>query len=175
MWIQRCGKVHDWNRNGQGLIAFKDHNLISAIFTMSYDDAQMSLPKKTENNLTVKLEGQHKEIYEGILTETREMYKKMMNDLCSFTYVLAMFTRLRQCAIAPYLITPDAKRNSKEKNNCSKWCLDKFGGAGIKSSKILKIVEIIKSVTLMIIQIVTQILKACTITCKRKSVLLFWK
>ncbi len=26
-----------------------------------------------------------------------------------------MFTRLRQCAIAPYLITPDAKRNSKEK------------------------------------------------------------
>ncbi len=43
------------------------------------------------------------------------MYKKMMNDLCSFTYVLAMFTRLRQCAIAPYLITPDAKRNSKEK------------------------------------------------------------
>ncbi len=75
--------------------------------------------KKTENNLTVKLEGQHKEIYEGILTETREMYKKMMNDLCSFTYVLAMFTRLRQCAIAPYLITPDAKRNSKEKNNCS--------------------------------------------------------
>ncbi len=34
--------------------------------------------KKTENNLTVKLEGQHKEIYEGILTETREMYKKMM-------------------------------------------------------------------------------------------------
>ncbi len=104
--------------------------------------------KKTENNLTVKLEGQHKEIYEGILTETREMYKKMMNDLCSFTYVLAMFTRLRQCAIAPYLITPDAKRNSKEKNNCSKWCLDKFGGAGIKSSKILKIVEIIKSVTL---------------------------
>ncbi len=58
------------------MIAFKDHNLISAIFTMSYDDAQMSLPKKTENNLTVKLEGQHKEIYEGILTETREMYKK---------------------------------------------------------------------------------------------------
>ncbi len=155
IWAQLrfCGykgveRSHDWNRNGQGLIAFKDHNLISAIFTMSYDDAQMSLPKKTENNLTVKLEGQHKEIYEGILTETREMYKKMMNDLCSFTYVLAMFTRLRQCAIAPYLITPDAKRNSKEKNNCSKWCLDKFGGAGIKSSKILKIVEIIKSVTL---------------------------
>ncbi len=40
------------------------------------------------------------------------------------------------------------KEIQKKKNNCSKWCLDKFGGAGIKSSKILKIVEIIKSVTL---------------------------
>ncbi len=65
--------------------------------------------------MTVKLEGQHKEIYEGILTETREMYKKMMNDLCSFTYVLAMCTRLRQCAIAPYLITPDAKEIQRKK------------------------------------------------------------
>ncbi len=53
IWAQLrfCGykgveRSHDWNRNGQGLIAFKDHNLISAIFTMSYDDAQMSLPKK---------------------------------------------------------------------------------------------------------------------------------
>ncbi len=46
LWIQRCERSHDWNRNGQGLIAFKDPNLISAIFTMSYDDAQMSLPKK---------------------------------------------------------------------------------------------------------------------------------
>ncbi len=94
-----------------------------------------------------------------------------MNDLCSFTYVLAMFTRLRQCAIAPYLITPDAKRNSKEKIIVQNGVLDKFGGAGIKSSKILKIVEIIKSVTLMIIQIVTQILKACNYLQKKKRTL----
>ncbi len=36
----------------------------------------MSLPKKTENNLTVKLEGQHKEIYEGILTEKHVKVQK---------------------------------------------------------------------------------------------------
>ncbi len=72
----------------------------------------------------------------------------MMNDLCSFTYVLCNVYKIKTMCNSSYLITPDAKRNSKEKNNCSKWCLDKFGGAGIKSSKILKIVEIIKSVTL---------------------------
>ncbi len=69
-------RSHDWNRNGQGLIAFKDHNLISAILLCHTMMRKCLFQKKTENNLTVKLEGQHKEIYEGILTETREMYKK---------------------------------------------------------------------------------------------------
>ncbi len=79
-----------------------------------------------------------------------------------------MFTRLRQCAIAPYLITPDAKRNSKEKKLFQKWCLDKFGGVESKF-KNFKIVEIIKSVTLMIIQIVTQILKSLQLLAKEKA------
>ncbi len=54
IWAQLrfCGykgveRSHDWNRNGQGLIAFKDHNFKFLQFLLChYDDAQMSLPKK---------------------------------------------------------------------------------------------------------------------------------
>ena len=133
-----------WKKSG--LEMFKEHNLISTIFMMSYEDAKIELPEKIENTIVVELCGQHKDIYEDMLVRTRELYRKMMNDLCSFSCVLAMFTRLRQCAIAPYLITPQAKRATKDEVY-SDWCLDKNGGAGIESSKIAKIVEIIREVT----------------------------
>ena len=139
-----------WKKSG--LEIFKEHNLISTIFMMSYEDAKIELPEKIENNIVVEMYGQHKDIYEDMLVQTRELYIKMMNDLCSFSCVLAMFTRLRQCAIAPYLITPHAKRATKKKgkvytSTLTDWCLDKNGEAGILSSKIAKIVEIIKKVT----------------------------
>lgn len=158
IWAQLrfCGyvgveKAHEWRKSGNEL--FKDHNLLSAIFTMSYSDANMELPTKTENTIIVPLTGQHKEIYECILQQTRVKYADMMNKLCSFSCVLAMFTRLRQCAIAPYLITPESKRKSEQTfgvtdSNCSQSYLDKFGETGTKSSKMTTIIKLLKQHTI---------------------------
>ena len=155
IWAQLrfCGytgvdRASHW-KNG-GVQFFRQHNLKSSIFTMSYSDANISMPEKIEQEINVQLVGQHKEIYENMLQETREMYKKMMADLCSFTSMITIFTRLRQCVIAPYLITPDAKRGCRKSGNfqnCDEWHLNKSGEAGLKSSKIAKIIDIINSVT----------------------------
>ncbi|CCV02455.1 SNF2 family DNA/RNA helicase [Armadillidium vulgare iridescent virus] len=136
----------EWNQNGHKI--FKEERLSDAIFLIDYSSTKIQLPEKYENEIKVSLTGKHREVYEEFLNETRVAYKKMMLDLCSFTNVLAMFTRLRQCAIAPYLITPDAKRTRKtKKQNQDAWHLDKDGEAGILSCKIQKIVSIIKEVT----------------------------
>lgn len=154
IWAQLrfCGytgveKTHEWKKRGNEL--FKAHNLISAIFIMSYSDSNMELPTKTENTIIVPLTGQQKEIYYHILGQTRAKYVDMMNKLCSFSCVLAMFTRLRQCAIAPYLITLESRDREHQNITSSedseeKLYLDKFGESGTKSPKITTIIELLK-------------------------------
>jgi SNF2 family DNA or RNA helicase len=135
-----------WSRTGK--VKFREHELISSIFLMDYADAGISMPKKIENDVYVELDGQHREIYAEILDKTQKVFKKMLNDLCSFACVLAWFTRLRQSAIAPFLITPDAKRKKKGlEQNDEEWNVEKFGAAGFESAKITKVIEILKEVT----------------------------
>lgn len=157
IWAQLrfCGykgveKTHEWKKKGNEL--FKTHNLLSTIFTMSYLDAKIKLPIKTENTIIVPLTGQHKEIYECVLQQTRAKYASMMKRLCSFSCVLAMFTRLRQCAIAPYLITLESKHLKSKQNQCEELVEtekldDKFGEGGTKSPKMTTIIELLKQHT----------------------------
>ena len=160
IWSQLrfCGytgvtSAHSWKMEGVDI--FKSHNLISAILKMSYDDAGIKMPEKIEREVSVELEGKHKEIYEHVLKQTLDTYSKMMKDLCSFSCVLALFLRLRQCVIAPYLITPHSKRSvTKNKpamdvdiTGFGDWCFDKIGEAGIKSAKMMKAIEIIRDIT----------------------------
>jgi SNF2 family DNA or RNA helicase len=139
IWAQLrfCGylgvkKAHEWKKRGNEL--FKSHNLISAIYILSYSDVNIELPIKTENTIIVPLTGKHQKVYKSILKQTRAKYAAMMNKLCSFSCVLAMFTKLRQCAIAPYLIS----RQSEE--------LNKFGVAGTRSLKIKTIIDLFKQI-----------------------------
>jgi SNF2 family DNA or RNA helicase len=152
IWAQLrfCGyrgieKIHEWKRDG--CVSFKDHNLISAFFLMSYYDAKMELPEKIEKDVIIELEGHHKEIYTSVLNQTREMYYNAMANSCSYSSVLAMFTRLRQCAIAPYLIIPESKRGKNPAIPSRLWCIEKTGWAGMKSPKIVKIIDIIRTAT----------------------------
>ncbi|MGL5961587.1 MAG: DEAD/DEAH box helicase [Cetobacterium sp.] len=137
IWAQLrfCGYVgveraHEWKKRGFQI--FKDHNLISAIYMLSYSDANIELPIKTENTIIVPLTGKHQQVYKFILKQTRAKYAAMMNNRCSYSCVLAMFTKLRQCAVAPYLIIKSNKDT------------DKFGVAGTKSLKITTIIELFK-------------------------------
>jgi len=93
-----------------------------------------------------------------VLNETKKAYDRMMQKLCSFACVLAMFTRLRQCAIAPHLITAESKRNNNADDDAVKllqtlnatdvgvWVHDRFSTAGTQSSKMRACVEIIRRI-----------------------------
>jgi intein/homing endonuclease len=169
IWAQLrfCGytgikKAVEWKRGG--LNTFRMHNLEICIFTMDYQDAKVELPPKEERNELVTLTGNHKIFYDWMLGETVIAYDEMMKGACSFASVLAMFTRLRQCAIAPYLTTSQSKRiknaterkhqeemdrkikNRFQNSEMFQWLCNKETDAGIESSKIKEIVNILRNI-----------------------------
>lgn len=165
IWAQLrfCGyssvaQTVEWKR--MGLAYFRDHKLGDAIFTMAYKDTNIVLPPKTENVNFITLTGKHKIFYDWILGETIDTYDEMMKGNCNFACVLAMFTALRQCAIAPYLFTAQSKRSKMSKaakiaqekaikkfntkfagSEMYKWLTDKTTDSGMNSCKIREIVR----------------------------------
>lgn len=139
----------------------KSHNLTSAILKMDYASAGVTLPIKHRTEIYVTLEGKEKECYDYVQGVTRDMYDMMMRNLCDFACILALFTRLRQCSIAPYLLTAESKREKESKSDVKKrkdatkilakiyegtlgaWVHDKNGTAGIYSKKMTEIVNIL--------------------------------
>ena len=149
-----------WNR--VGTTKMKSHCLTSAIFSMNYKDAGIILPKKHEYEIYISLDDREKECYNYVLGIARNVYDEMMRGLCDFSCVLALFTRLRQCSIASYLITAKSKRKKKKQEkdyeaiNMMKeiytgtlgaWVHNKTSTAGIYSKKMTEIVRIIKNMS----------------------------
>ena len=153
----------EWKRKGTAV--FQSQNLKSVIFTMDYEDAGVKLPPKHELIVPIKLEGKNRQVYDYMLGETRNIYDQMMARLADFSCVLVMFLRLRQTAIAPYLLTAESKREkpgrktgkaleaekraiallAKMKDTeLGAWCHDKMGEAGIRSPKMLKMIDVVK-------------------------------
>ena len=152
----------EWKRTG--LAKFREHKLDDAIFTMSYKDANITLPPKSENIILVGLTGFHKTFYEWMMGQVIDTYDEMMRGGCSFACVLVMFLRLRQCAIAPYLTTSQSRRDKTKLTGKAKatalandakikkrfagsemfkWLTDKSSDSGMNSCKIREIVRII--------------------------------
>ena len=170
IWAQLrfCGYTgvtvtNEWRKGGNA--KFKDHNLNQAIHKMDAKGAGLKLPPKNKYATLIALKGKHKDVYEIVLGITRKVYDMVMANAADvgFSCILAMFTRLRQCVIAPYLLTAESKRDKikdKEvaaqmailmstltKGDYGKWIHEKKGGAGMKSAKIQEIVRTISLVT----------------------------
>ncbi len=169
IWAQLrfCGytgieRTIEWKRTG--VEKMKTHNLTKAILSMNYDDADIKLPEKHEHIVYITLSGKEKQCYEYVQKTAQDVYDKMMQGLCDYACVLAIFTRLRQCSIAPYLITAEAKRekgtvSEREKNKealsilkaiytgtLGAWVHDKNGTAGIYSKKITEIINTLRKI-----------------------------
>jgi len=168
IWAQLriCGytgitKHQDWNK--QGVVCMRSHNLNAAILSVDYKDTNIILPPKIYNNHSLILEGMEKKVYEFVLGVTRDVYDMMLMSKANYANVLALFTRLRQICIAPYLITSESKREklkgSKLKNDelakthlktlyqegpLWEWVKDKNGTAGINSSKMIQVVNTLR-------------------------------
>jgi len=156
----------EWSRSGP--TKYEEQDLKKAILTMGYAEAGITLKPKTLITHFVRLTDNEEKAYQYILGVMRSAYDDMMNKLCDFACILALFVRLRQCAVAPYLITNISKRDKRGLTKAQKrgddqalslingrvvesisdelgaWCHDKQK-AGMNAAKIKKIVEIIRA------------------------------
>ena len=167
IWSQMrfCGYIGvdralDWKRKWEEKM--EKQQLHTTILEMSYEDAGIKLPDIHHYKMEIKLKGEEKECYDFVMGKARKVYVSMTQDLTSFSNVVVLFLRLRQCCVAPYLMTKESKRikggslgradankNKQEvklmkelyKGSLGTWLHDKEGTAGMKSSKIQAIIK----------------------------------
>ena len=136
---------------------FKEQDLKQYMYESNYEAAKVKMPEKLEYPHFVDMDPDQKLTYQALLTETQNLYEQMLMKFVSYACVLAMFTRLRQVCIAPYLIVARKKSNNNTlvqagidkaliATKVDEWVADSDGSAGIDSPKIKKIVEIIGQV-----------------------------
>ena len=177
-----------WKR--YGVMKMRDHHLNQAILSMTYDSVGIKLPNKYQFTMHVTLDGNEKLCYDTLLGVAQNQYDMMMRGLCDFASVLALFTRLRQCAIAPYLITKESKREkgliisiTKEKEAIDKlkeiykgtlgaWVYDKYGTSGINSKKMQQIITTLERIPepekVLIFSMFTSVLDLLALAIKEK-------
>jgi len=147
----------EWKSSG--IYYMKEHDLNNVIYSISIEDSTIQLPPKTIIDKVNEFEGNEKKAYEFTLGVIRDVYDEMLSAMIGFMSVLALFTRLRQLCIAPYLITAQSKRGNKEEDietmgklnklyvgELSKWIHDRDGTAGIRSCKMTIILDILRSI-----------------------------
>lgn len=152
-----CDRKTSWKRGWETYM--NNHSLRDAIITMTYDDANIVLPSLEEKDYQIELDGTQLECYNYVQGVARDVYDQMMAGMCDFACVLALFTRLRQVCIAPFLITPGAKRKKGTKSEAnvttqlaeltkgemSEWVTDKTSQAGIHATKIVHTLEVLNN------------------------------
>jgi len=153
-----------WKRKGE--FEYKNKKLHECILRMTTEDANIVLPPKVLNKKTIILESEEKEIYNMFLEKTRKAYDSMLNSMTSYAGVLAMFIRLRQVCIAPFLLTALSKRKKAKKRTeqdgeaplndkelemfkkdgkmteLGKWLHDRDGTSGIYSARMNETIKI---------------------------------
>lgn len=153
----------EWSR--RSYLLMRDHQLRDAILNMKISDTTIVIPPVRYKTVDVQLSKEERDCYNVIRGAARQAYNDMMAGLINFASVLAMLTRLRQAAIAPYLMTDESKRNKGKydkkredkalalerlkremPNSMGTWVHDKYGAAGIYSSKITSIINSIQKV-----------------------------
>lgn len=155
-----CVNKTDWKRKGSSLM--NTHKLTGAVLQVLTEATDIVLPENFKVYTTVRLTGIERQAYDFVLGTAKRVYDQMMAKMVNFAHVLAIFIRLRQMCIAPYLITQEAKRNRSSKKSgdtlaneylkqlhtgpLSKWVKDKSGTAGIRSAKMQEIIAVMKKI-----------------------------
>jgi SNF2 family DNA or RNA helicase len=142
---------------------YSDNNLDKCILYMTKEDAGIQLPELTTITVPITLEQKEQEMYDHLVNATKEAYDGFLAGCVCFANVLTLFLRLRQCCISAYTITEESSRGyvagGKSKENftvaqqaldrmtsgLASWIADKYGTAGIKSSKVREVMNIIKN------------------------------
>lgn len=131
----------EWKKNG--LIIFSKQ-LKTSVYKLDYEDVKVELPPLHEKIINITLEGEHRALYDELLNRTRITYNKLLRLNKSYNHIFSWLIRLRQSAIAPYIISCEAKRQS------SSIYIDTFGlnkiEHGIQSPKIVESLKLINNI-----------------------------
>jgi len=143
---------------------FREHNLSQCIYELNYQSPTIKelivLPPKHIKQIAITHTGEEHEIHQIVLGAARDTMSKLVAGLVTFKSVLAIFMRLRQVSIAAHLIMAESKRNVSDlelkkenklvsklqEGDFGKWIADKNGTSGVHSSKIDKVMEIVKNI-----------------------------
>lgn len=169
IWAQLffCGynsinSANEWKKKYD--YVYKLHKLDEALLPIKLEDTEIVMPQKIITDVWKDFTVDEKGVYANILVLVKNAYGLMMKNKVEFAAVLALFTRLRQCAIAPFLITDESKRPKDRKKvkdpakakikedaykrlqaavpqSLSEWIKDRDGTAGINSTKMKEIVD----------------------------------
>ena len=143
IWAQLrlCGysdidSVSEWKKTGMNVF---NQTLKTSIYALNYEGACIKLPPLIEHDIVIDLQDEYKDIYNVLRGQARQDYNRMVQLNESYSCMFALLTRLRQGAIAPYLISHEAKRHTKltETFNLNK------AEHGIRAPKMMKVVEIL--------------------------------
>lgn len=138
------------------------HNLDTCILSINYQDTDIVMPPQTATKHHLTLTPFENRVYQFIFKKAQEALDQMLRRKLNFVCVLALFTRLRQVCIAPYLITTMSKRNRGGPSTSATYAeevlaeleadgplwtqiKDRNGPAGVHSSKIQTIVHTIRA------------------------------
>lgn len=113
MWTQLrflgykgCDKVSHWRKEYKQMMV-RDH-IKSSILYLTGDD--VALPPVHRLKVELELSAFEKDIYKKTLEISKRMLALVSVGDVTFAYMMAMFVYLRQCMIAPYLLTTDSKQ-----------------------------------------------------------------
>lgn len=131
----------EWKHDG--IFINKEQKLTeNMILALDYDQSNMKLPAKHDHQIDIKLEKSDEQlIYNYYVQRMVSIIKKFEDKEVKYSDVLAIFLRLRQVTIAPYL----TRNDTELPENLRLKVLDQKGPTGIYSSKILEIINIIKN------------------------------
>lgn len=141
---------------------YERHRLYEFILCKDYVDAKISLPDAHEHLELIKLEGREQEMYKYYENAARIALEEFAIGTTNFANVLTLFLRLRQVCVSSYTVLKESSRNYKGKQDSkytkaqetldkmthglASWMQDKYGEAGVMSSKMKKMKEIMKKI-----------------------------
>jgi len=142
---------------------YRELGLQQVVLIMDYSDAKIELPPLHHHTLPFTLDEKERKAYKIVHDNAVRAYNDTYLGGTKYMELLASFTRLRQMCIASHLITPESKRGYKSSEQedptayqelnqmtegLEEWIHDRWGSAGISSSKIRKIVETVQGIPL---------------------------
>jgi len=153
----------EWKKNSN---YYKVQKLEQNVFQMGYEEAGIKIPDKIEHKIVIQLEKRENTAYMLILGIAKHAYNLFLRNLIRMSSMLTLFIRLRQCVIAPYLMTPLSKRKKSNhmfiadnqdeqaliqkvdnmQDSLSSWMFTRDGTAGIHSSKITQVCQTIDQI-----------------------------